>query len=555
MLRFAVSTGLVIGFALCFSGVARAEDGKRLELVSATGQGFYYDSRTNRYFSDGKSSFIIRPVEDPKYLEKIELSLDEGDFQTYSGKMKFDQEGFHLVRFRASDPVLNWSPLQEFRIYVDLTPPKSFAFWHGPSFEKDSLTYVGPQSVLQIAAQDTVSGVSQIIWDEGGKSGAFPGQVRFKTEGEHVIHFFAVDNVGNREPVQELKFVVVAKPPTTKADIHGQTYKTDAGLYVNSGSEILLSGQDAGSPIKAIEYQINGGLVTEYHHPIPVIEKKLELRYHGVDGVGNQEPWKTLTVFQDTMPPMIAVEKIGTHMTSGGRIYATPGFALNVTARDDETGLKEIMISRDGKSFDKAPGGKIVFDQPGEYHFFAKASDRVGNTVEANPYTVIIDNQPPKTMVKTNDKLVQKDGVFVSAIPNQLEFIATDDGVGVDRTEVSYDGKTWVSAGRAIEITQWSQSKRTVYFRSIDRLGNREAVQSMTIVLRTEGPKVDLFVEQGDLPEVPLSQLKNSRYSVQRQRSMEPELQEGPPAPRAPAGSARGFTGPPSPGSEQGGDQ
>src|SRR5271156_6310242 len=115
MLRIAVSTGLVVGFALCFSGVTRADEGKQLELVSASGQGFFYDSKTNRYFSDGKSSFIIRPVEDPKYLEKIELSLDEGDFQTYSGKMKFDQEGFHLVRFRASDPVLNWSPLQEFR--------------------------------------------------------------------------------------------------------------------------------------------------------------------------------------------------------------------------------------------------------------------------------------------------------------------------------------------------------------------------------------------------------------------------------------------------------
>src|ERR1700722_7806717 len=133
MLRFAVSTGLAFGIALYFSGITRADEGKRLELVSPSGQGFYYDAKTNRYFSDGKTSFAIRAVEDPKYLEKIEVSLDEGDFQVYSGKMKFDQEGFHLVRFRASDPVLNWSPLQEFRIYVDLTAPKSFAFWHGPS--------------------------------------------------------------------------------------------------------------------------------------------------------------------------------------------------------------------------------------------------------------------------------------------------------------------------------------------------------------------------------------------------------------------------------------
>src|SRR5262249_28745300 len=159
--------------------------------------------------------------------ERIEVSLDEGDFQVYSGKMHFDQEGFHLVRFRASDPVLNWSPLQEFRIYVDLTPPKSFAFWHGPSFQKDSVTFVGPQSVLQISAQDSVSGVSQVVWDDGGKSSSFPGQIRFKNEGEHVIHYFAVDNVGNREAVQELRFAVDSKAPVTAAEIHGMTYKTE----------------------------------------------------------------------------------------------------------------------------------------------------------------------------------------------------------------------------------------------------------------------------------------------------------------------------------------
>lgn len=556
MLRFAVSTGLAASFALCFWGVTRADDGKKVELVSANGQGFYYDAKTNRYFSDGKSSFEIRPVEDPKYLERIEISLDEGDFSVYSGKMHFDQEGFHLVRFRASDPVLNWSPLQEFRVYVDLTPPKSFAFWHGPSFQRDSVTYVSSQSVLQIAAQDTVSGVSQVVWEEGGKSKAFPGQAHFTAEGEHVVHFFGVDNVGNREQVQELKFVVDNKPPTTTAEIHGQTYKFDSGLFVSGGSEIALISQDAGSGVKTIEYQINGGLVTEYHHAVPVIEKKVELKFHAIDEVGNSEPWKSMTVFQDTNPPMIAVDKVGTHLMSGGRIFATQGFALNVTAKDDETGLKEILISRDGKTFDKAQSGKIVFDQPGEFHFYAKAVDRVGNTAEANPYTVIIDNQAPKTVVKTNDKLVLKDGVYVSAIPNQLEFSVQDDGVGVDRTEVSYDSKTWSPVGRAIDLTQWNQSKRTVYFRSIDRLGNREAVQSLNIVLRTEGPKVDLFVEQGDLPEVPLSQLRNSKYSIHQQRTVEPELQEGPPAPNVRGPAGKPLTGPPLPGGpDVGGDQ
>jgi hypothetical protein len=402
MLRLTFSR-LALGIALWVPLLTMAEGPKRqIELVSATGHGFHFDGKTGRYFSDGKSSFIIRPVEDPKYLEKIEVSQDEGDYRVYEGKLSFDSEGFHLIRFRASDPVLNWSPLQEFRIYVDLTAPRSFPYWHGPSFQKDSTTFVSSQSVLQISAQDTVSGVSQVVWKDGeqGKPAGFPGQMSFKGEGERVLQFFGVDNVGNREEAKEIRFAVDGKAPSTAAEIKGQTWKFENGLYVSAGSEVVLNAQDPGAGVKVTEYQINGGLVTEYRHPIPMTEKKIELRFRSQDQVGNYEAWKTMTVLQDTQPPLVSLEKQGPHMMSGGRIYAAPGFGFGISAKDDETGLREVMVSRDGKTFEKAPGGRIAFTQPGEFHFFAKAIDRVGNTAEANPYTVIIDNQAPKSTVK-----------------------------------------------------------------------------------------------------------------------------------------------------------
>jgi hypothetical protein len=549
-----------MGIALAFQGVAFAdEEAERPELnrVAAPSGGFFYDAKTNRYFSDGKSSFTLRPVGDRRALERIELSIDDGDFKPFTESTKFDQEGFHLVKFRAVDPSLHWNPVQEFRIYVDLTPPKSFPFWHGPSFQRDGALFVSPQSVLSIVAQDSVSGVSQIVWDDGGKSASFPGQLHFKTEGEHVVRFYSVDNVGNREPVQEMKFVVDAKAPETKAEVHGSALKTDAGNYVNGASEVILTSQDAGSGVKVIEYQLNGGPITEYRQPIPMIDRKLEVKFHAIDAVGNSEAWKNIVLLQDMGLPTIAVEKIGNYVASGGRIFATPGFALNITAKDDESGLGEVVISRDGKSWEKSQPGKVTFDQPGEYHFFARAIDRVGNTRDANPYTIVIDNQPPKTLVKANERLVQKDGVFLSAIPNQIEFQAADDGVGVDRTEGSYDGRNWFPIFKGIDVSQWTQSKRIVYFRSVDRLGNREAPQSMQIVLKSEQPKQDLFVETEKLPDVPLSQVRGMRLPATQEPAVEqqPELQEGPPVPTEHTrrlAPAKIFTGPPVPDSEQG---
>ena len=84
-----------------------------------TGQGFYYDAATNKYFTDGQPTFSIQPLGNAKYLESIDVSVDNGSFKPYTGKLSFQTQGLHTIRFRAVDPVLNWSPVQVFRLTID----------------------------------------------------------------------------------------------------------------------------------------------------------------------------------------------------------------------------------------------------------------------------------------------------------------------------------------------------------------------------------------------------------------------------------------------------
>jgi hypothetical protein len=476
-------------------------------------KGFFYDSKTNRYFSDGHSSFSLRPVEDTRYLEKIEVSVDEAEFAAYKDKLQFPTEGLHQIRFRAQDTVLNWSPLQDFQVYVDITPPVSQPVWQGPNFKTETTTYINSNSKLTIATQDNLSGVSKVFWEERGSISATPSQMQFKGDGEHNARFAAVDHVGNQEPWHEMKFVVDSKAPVTKAEVKGTSAQVGNIQFVGSGSQIALTAADDSSGVQTTEFQINGGPITVYQGPIPVLDPKTELKFRSVDHVANQEAWKTITVVLDTTPPALTVEKQGTSVAIGGRIYATPGFALIAVAKDAESGIANFEFSYDGKTFQKGNTNKLNFSQPGEYHFLARASDRVGNTAEANPLIVIIDNQPPKTLLKPNDRLVQKDGVWLSPIPNKIEFSSEDAGVGVDHIEISYDGKTFTPMPGAIDLAQWNTPKKTIFYRAVDRLGNREATQSMPVQIKSEGPKVDLMVESTNLPEVPLSALKKSdRY-------------------------------------------
>lgn len=470
--------------------------------------GFFYHPETQRYFSNGKASFSIRAVNNKSYLKRIEVSIDGESFKEYDGTLSFAQEGLHHIRFRATDPVLNWSPVQTFRVYVDTLAPKSEPIWQGTTYEKDGITYAAPSSRLALNVQDNLSGVSKVIWDQGGKVTTFPNNASFKKEGEYTVRFAAVDNVGNKEEWRDYRFRVDGTSPSSTAEIQGFSHKNGSNLYVSSGSQIVLKGQDENSGVDRIEYQINDGPLTDYKQALAIWEKTFELKFRAVDHVGNREKWNVVTVHQDISPPRISLQRNGSSLEHRGKIYAQPGFTLRTAVQDSESGLKSVLATRDGDQLSEVKSPEFKFVEPREYKFVLRAVDHVGNMSEENPSTIVIDNQAPKSTLTSTDDLVPNGDVLLSAIPNKLEITAEDTGVGVEKIEVSYDGKTFRTLTSSIDLAEWKETQRTLYFRSVDRLGNREAPQKVTINVRTKAPTLDLFVEANNLPNLPLSEIK-----------------------------------------------
>ena len=150
---------------------------------------------------------------------------------------------------------------------------------------------------------------------------------------------------------------------------------------------------------------------------------------------------------------------------------------------------------------------ELIFDKPGEHSFYLGAEDNVGNTANSVNYTVVIDETPPITKLNASNNFVERDGIHISSLPNKIDFSADDNGVGVSFVEISYDGKKYIKAQGAIDLATWSNGKKTIYYRSVDKLGNLEQQNMMTIYVRNRGPRVDLFVEKDDMPGVSLSEL------------------------------------------------
>lgn len=481
-------------------------------------KGFYYDAETDRYFSNGKAQFSIRPIGEKTYLEHIEVSIDNSSFERYQGPLHFEKEGAHSVRFRASDPVLNWSPTQHFRIFVDLTPPQSHMSWQGPHFEKNQIVYIHPSTFLSMNAQDTLSGVKALLWKRGDQITPVPNKLQFQKAGNYVVRLSAIDHVGNQEQWQDFKFVVDPDAPQTAAKVLGQSFRADQNLYVSSGSVIVLDGHDEGAGIKNIEYQINGTNVMSYEGPIAVHGKKFDLKYRAIDEVGNEEKWKSIVVHQDTLPPELNVKTIGQAILIGGTLYAQKSFAIEVQVSDADSGVKELAITKDGKSYEPTKQNRFVFTNTGEYFIGIRARDLVDNYRDSNPYRVVIDQTPPISKLKPRESLAERDGVFLSGLPNQIDFSADDKGVGLDRIELSFDGNNFSPVKQPIDLSSWQEAKRTFYYRAVDLLGNAEQTQKMTVMVRTKGPSVDLFVESQDYPKVPLSALRKGSVSSETER-------------------------------------
>ncbi|MGE0615222.1 MAG: hypothetical protein AB7P04_06250 [Bacteriovoracia bacterium] len=512
-------------------GIHRVLADENPSAEAASRAALFYDGRNDRYFTNRETRFSIRALESPKNVERIDVSINQDSFRPYEGKLQFDKEGIHHLRFRASDPVLNWSPVQHFRVYVDLTAPVTFPQWEGTTFRAGQDLFVSPQATLSLVAQDGHSGVAKTRLRQG-ETGMVtaPAKISADKAGPHAITFSSIDHVGNAEDWKTIQFTTDAAAPETQAEVRGYSYKTKSQIFVNSGGSIALAATDSGSGVAKTEYRIGDGPVSTYQEPITISMNKVELKFRSVDQVGNAEPWKTMTVYQDSLAPTVSVEKTGKHVLLGGKLYARPGFTVKASAQDQGSGIDQFLASTDGVNFKPVSEAATQFQNPGEYFLVFRAIDHVGNLDESNPIQIVIDATPPISRFKTTNALVERDGVLVSGIPNQLEIQADDDGVGIERIEVGTDGKSFSPFRGELDLAEWKDSSRTLYFRAIDRLGNVEAVQKSRIEVRAQGPRVDLFVESKDLPDVPLSTLKNKGASAVAHEAAETPAPEGAPA-------------------------
>lgn len=464
-----------------------------------------FDPLTKKYFIGGNTQFVLKQNDEGGLVDRIDVSIDGGDYHTYNNSIQFKEEGKHTLKFRAINPVNTWSPVQFLEVFADLTPPTTEGkFSESHYFKDNSGVYVGLNSTISLASQDNLSGVASIEYSWDGKDFLpYTQPIKVESQGKQTLFFHATDRVGNSEPVKKLEFVSDGTPPNTQlnltgiakpAILNGRTYISDSAAYALDSTDDL-------SKVAQTWVSIDGKPATLYIKPLYFLQEGPHtLAYYSVDNVGNKEKTKNLAIYTVSTPPKTHAIALGKLVNTGGLNYATTEFQLKLEAQENVVGVERIEAKTEDNGAFKPYLEPIPFKTPGLHTITYRSVDRAGNFEPTKTFMVHIDNKAPDTTLSTAQPTVVRSGVTYSPSPNILTFNVGSSSVGVQETLVSINSGPFEAYQGPITLTA---DKKTydIAYKSVDKLGNEEIPKKISYHMIGSIPIVDLFISNGQSSE------------------------------------------------------
>jgi hypothetical protein len=457
-----------------------------------------FDPQTKKYFIGGQSKFILKPGEDSSVVDRIEISIDGAEYQPYGQSVEFKQEGKHTLKFRAINPVNNWSPVQFLEVFVDLTPATTQAkFSEERSYKDETGLYVGLNSTVTLQAQDDLSGVGAIeySWD-GSNFVPYTKPLVVDKSGKQAIFYRSVDRVGNIEPAKKLEFIADGLPPASEMKLVGSAKATviNGVNYVSDSIAFTVTAVDSESKVKQMWVEIDGKK-QGYIKPVYFLkEGQHTFTYYSVDNVDNKEAPKTFSFYTVSTPPKTNIQTIGKSVNMGGVNFAQSGFQVKLNVQENVVGTEKIEVRVDKDGAFQQYIEPLTFRTPGIHNLVYRAVDRTGNVEPEKNFTVKIVDSFPSTKLNTAQPLSTRDGVMYSPAPNVVTLNVSDEtGVGIDQTLVSINDAPFAPYRGPITLDNNTKIYKISY-KSVDRLGNEEQEKVATFHMMRAVPVVDLFI-------------------------------------------------------------
>ena len=465
------------------------------------------------YQNDGK---IYANKELPIYLSissspdgSDPIVLDTPTNPSDGSPMYLDSEGINYFRSKwAVDQETKKIALPKrevlFPVHADgIAPVSGITFSSAPSYSSQGVDYYGKGLSYSLSSTDQISGVQSTFKSHDSDYTPYESPLDVTTEGENMIYYFSVDNVGNTEETNISSFVLDITPPVsnyTLSEVYGDNI---LGPTFNIG----LESTDNLSGVNGTYYTINEMSQRVYGSPIDLSglsDGPHYLKFFSDDNVENKESMKQLMFYLDKINPETQLVVIG-DQHEATYYYVSSRTTFELTATDNKAGVAKTSFSINKQDAQTYTTAFSLPNELGLHSITYYSEDNVRNLEEKETKTYYLDNKAPNTSIDYGKpQFFTRDTLFINQT-TPIKIIPRDNHSGVKSTTTSVTGE--VQAGN--EFTIPKEGHKEIVFSSIDMVNNQEADKTSRVYLDNTPP--DIFINfsldnigtEDDLPVYP----------------------------------------------------
>jgi len=432
--------------------------------------------------------------------------------EDYANPMYLDAEGWNSLRSpsavdTASKEVVY--PLQDiiFDMYADgLAPKTNLEYGTSEFFENDGIIFFGNDIDLEFDASDQMSGLEDVYYSINGKdyqpAGKYPLDIT--EEGEYQLQFYAVDNVGNAEESQTIKFTIDHTPPVTEHQVDG--LKDDKVLTPDA--TISLSGDDNLSGVADVYYAVDDNEFRKYENPIPVSvlqNTRGRITYYAIDNTGNKEEpnhigtmassdkktdgekGETFDYYIDREPPKpeLTFEE---DYYEGDRDYISERTQIVLEATDDKSGVQKILYSYNGFITQEEYEGPFNPEGNSPVELLYTAIDNTDNRAEEKSREFYIDRAAPESELSFDGPVFKnRDTTFISG-GTKIALDAKDAESGVKNIQFRLNDQEEKTFNQAFAPEK--KGKNLIEWTATDNVNNTAETRKKIFVVDNEAPGI-----------------------------------------------------------------
>ncbi len=425
----------------------------------------------------------------------------------------FDTEGENNIRTKwATDPetqsVISPKTEMVWKVYVDSKAPRSIVDFIGSAeFITNNKRYYGSNLSIDIFGKDKLSGIDKTFYSLNGQAyKEFEEELKIPTEGDYILKYYSVDNVGNAEKPKSKQFSLDLTPPASNYTLTGGMYKN---IY-SVNTKIHLNSKDSIAGVAQIYYAFDNGAKKKLKKGSSLSIAALEngdhtISYYAVDNVDNKEKENTFSFYLDKLAPILSSTIIGDQYVVNGVIYFSGRSMLKLTGVDDKSGLKEIQYSVDGKKFFAYEDPFFLPSITGMHTVKYFAVDNMQNKTEVlrmidakyenyvfNEEKIFVDIKAPSVSYNFNGtNFITRDTLFLSG-NTKIRLKGKDAESGFGKITYRNDGKPVENYTSELDLKALKSGYHTIEFTGYDNVNNNTK-KTFSFILDNTPPKLHYF--------------------------------------------------------------